>query len=64
MRTTKLTDDVIATIKRARELGYHNHVIASYFWINQGRIAEVNTGQRGAWVKPAQQLPADFPARG
>jgi hypothetical protein len=62
MRKTKLTDEVIAVIKRARLLGYANHVIASYFWINQGRVAEVNTGQRGASVKPAPALPADFPA--
>jgi hypothetical protein len=62
MRSTTLTRDMIAIIKRARLVGYANHVIASYFVINQGRVAEVNTGQRGADVTPAGSLPSDFPA--
>ena len=62
MRIPKLTDDVIAVIKRARQLGYKNEVIASYFVLNQGRVAEVNTGQKGSGISPAVQLPADFPA--
>ena len=61
MRISKLTDDMIAVIKLARTKGYFNHVIASYFVVNQGRIAEVNTGQRGAGIAPAANLPADFP---
>ena len=61
MRISKLTDEVISIIKRARQLGYKNEVIASYFVLNQGRVAEVNTGYRGANVAPAHELPADFP---
>jgi hypothetical protein len=52
---------MIAIIKRARMMGYFNHVIAAYFGINQGRIAEVNTGKKGAGITPASMLPADFP---
>lgn len=59
--TPSLTADMIAVIKRARMMGYFNHIIAAYYRINQGRIAEVNTGQRGAGIAPAASLPADFP---
>lgn len=61
MPKTEITPEIVATIKRARQLGYKNHVIASYYWINQGRVAEVNTGQRGAGILPAESLPPDFP---
>lgn len=60
--TPSLTSEMIAVIKRAREMGYFNHIIAAYYRINQGRIAEVNTGKRGAGVQPATRLPDDFPA--
>lgn len=53
---------MIAVTKRARLMGYFNHIIAAYYRINQGRIAEVNTGKRGAGIPPAAALPADFPA--
>jgi hypothetical protein len=53
---------MVAVIKRARMMGYFNHIIAAYYRINQGRIAEVNTGKRGVDVAPADTLPADFPA--
>lgn len=62
MATPPMTTERIAITKRARMLGYFNHVIAAYFGVNQGRIAEVNTGLRGAGVKPADRLPPDFPA--
>ena len=58
---TYLTSEEIAVTKRARMLGYLNHHIAAYYGINQGRIAEVNTGHRGAAIPPAATLPADFP---
>lgn len=59
-----LSTDQIALVKRARLDGYMNHVIAAYLDTNQGRVAEVNTGQIGATVRPAARLPADFPPLG
>ena len=59
--TAKLSEPVVATIKKARSLGYKYEVIASYFVINQGRIADVMKGRIGPHVAPAPQLPADFP---
>lgn len=59
---TSVNSEMIAVIKRARLMGYFNHVIAAYYRINQGRIAEVNTGKRGSGIPPATTLPADFPA--
>ena len=61
--TTSVTSEMIAVIKRAREMGYFNHIIAAYYRINQGRIAEINTGKRGVGIAPAPRLPDDFPAR-
>lgn len=63
MATTYLTPEMIAVTKRARLMGYFNHIIASYFRVNQGRIAEVNTGKRGAGIAPADALPDDFPPK-
>ena len=62
MRNSSISEDIIAVVKKARQLGYKNEVIASYYVMNQGRVAEVNTGRRGATVQPAAQLPSDFPA--
>lgn len=59
----RLTEDEIAVAKRARLGGYVNHEIAAYFGVNQGRIAEINTGEVGAHVAPAPALPGDFPPR-
>jgi hypothetical protein len=59
---SKLTQDVIATIKRALSAGYLQHRIAAYFDLNQGRVSEVNRGKRGAGIPPADTLPPDFPA--
>jgi hypothetical protein len=59
---SSLNTEMIAVIKRARMMGYFNHVIASYYCVNQGRIAEVNTGKRGSGILPAAVLPADFPS--
>lgn len=58
----KLTENVVATIKRARQLGYKYEVIASHFVINQGRIADVMKGRIRPDVPPASTLPPDFPA--
>lgn len=61
--STKLPTAVVAVIKRARELGYKYEVIASYFVINQGRIADVMKGRIGPDIAPADLLPPDFPAK-
>ncbi len=58
----RLPDAVVAVIKLARKLGYKYEVIASYFVINQGRIADVMKGRIGPNVAPATALPSDFPA--
>ena len=58
----RLPATVVAVIKRARALGYKYEVIASYFVINQGRIADVMKGRIGPDVAPADRLPPDFPA--
>jgi hypothetical protein len=60
---TRLNDGVVAVIKLARRLGYKYEIIASYFVINQGRIADVMMGRIGPDIAPASQLPADFPAK-
>jgi hypothetical protein len=56
-----LTEGEVAIVKRARLAGYVNHEIAAYFGVNQGRIAEINTGEVGGHVKPAPGLPERFP---
>jgi len=53
---------VVAVIKLARAMGYGYVPIASYFVINQGRIADVIFGRIGLDVPPADRLPPDFPA--
>lgn len=59
----RLPAAMVAVIKLARELGYKYEVIASYFVINQGRIADVMKGRIGPNIAPAQHLPPDFPAK-
>lgn len=61
MKGQPLTEVEIAIVKRARREGYVNHEIAAYFGVNQGRIAEINTGEVAAHVEPVEALPADFP---
>lgn len=63
MNGQTLTESEISIVKRARDLRYVNHEIAAYFGINQGRIAEINTGEVGGHVRPASALPDDFPPR-
>ena len=57
-----ITTDTVGVIKLARARGYKYELIASYFVINQGRIADVMKGRIGPDVPPANDLPADFPA--
>lgn len=58
----RVTDAMAAIIKRARHMGYNYETIASYFVINQGRIADVMKKRLWPDVAPASELPADFPA--
>ena len=57
----KVTPEMVPVIKLARMRGYHYPVIAAYFTINQGRIADVMKGRICPDVPPANDLPADFP---
>ena len=57
----RVSDKVVSTVKLARALGYKYEVIASYFVLNQGRIADIMKGRIGALVEPAEKLPPDFP---
>jgi len=59
----QLPESVVAVIKLARRLGYKYEVIASFFVINQGRIADVMKGRIRPDVPPASELPPGFPAR-
>lgn len=56
-----VNDHMASVIKLARSKGIKYHIIASYFKINQGRIADVTMGRIGKGVKMAKSLPADFP---
>jgi hypothetical protein len=57
----KLPPTTVGVIKLARSKGIKYEVIASYFVINQGRIADVMMGRIGPEVPPADRLPPDFP---
>ncbi|WP_295735676.1 hypothetical protein [uncultured Bartonella sp.] len=56
-----VTNYMASVIKLARSKGIKYHIIASYFKINQGRIADVTMGRIGKGVEMAKSLPADFP---
>ena len=57
----EITPEIAAVIKAARELGIKYAVIAAYFVINQGGIADVMKGRIFPDIPPAPNLPADFP---
>ncbi len=61
MHDRKVTPEMVPVIKRARALKYNYARIASYFQINQGRIADVMKGRIYPDLAPATDLPADFP---
>lgn len=42
----KLTNEVIAEIRKLLREGWYQHDIAAKLGVNQGRISEVNTGKR------------------
>jgi len=52
---------MVPVIKLARGQEYNYARIASYFEINQGRIADVMKGRLFPNIPPAEQLPSDFP---
>lgn len=58
----KVTPEMVPVIKLARGLDYNYARIASYFQINQGRIADVMKGRKFPDIPPANELPADFPS--
>jgi hypothetical protein len=62
MQDQKVTPEMVPVIKLARDLNYNYARIASYFQINQGRIADVMKGRKFPDIPPAMQLPADFPS--
>ncbi|QKK17015.1 hypothetical protein [Rhizobium indicum] len=61
MQDRKVTPDMVPVIKLARGLKYNYARIASYFQINQGRIADVMKGRLFPNIPPAGNLPPDFP---
>lgn len=62
MQDRKLTPDMVPVIKLARQRKFNYARIASYFQINQGRIADVMKGRRFPEIPPARTLPPDFPS--
>lgn len=62
MQDQKVTPEMVPVIKLARDLNYNYARIASYFQINQGRIADVMKGRKFPDIPPATQLPVDFPS--
>ena len=61
MKDQELTPEMVPVIKLARIQKYNYARIASYFQINQGRIADVMKGRRYPDIPPATNLPPDFP---
>jgi hypothetical protein len=61
MHDRKVTPDMVPVIKLARSMKYNYARIASYFQINQGRIADVMKGRIHPDVPAAATLPADVP---
>ncbi len=61
MKDRKVTPEMVPVIKLARAKRINYSVIASYFIINQGRIADIVKGRLFPDIPPATRLPADFP---
>lgn len=59
-----VNEERAAIIKLARNMGFQYVPIATYFEINQGRIADVMMGRLFPGIKPASLLPDDFPTFG
>jgi transcriptional regulator with XRE-family HTH domain len=53
-----VTPEMAAKIRALRKQGFMQHTIAAHFGINQGRVSEVENGQRHPTVPPDDsQLP-------
>ena len=62
MRDRRLTAEMAATIKLARNLKIPYSWITGYYpGLNFGRIADVMEGKYFPEVPPARSLPPDFP---
>ncbi len=59
--TTKLTPAMAATVKGMLARGDRQSDIAAYLSINQGRIHEINVGQKFSSVPAATELPEPGP---
>ena len=62
MQDRKLTPEMVPVIKLARNMNFNYARIASYFQINQGRVADVMKGRRYPNIAAAMKLPPDFPS--
>ncbi|MEQ8747344.1 hypothetical protein [Pyruvatibacter sp.] len=58
-RSPNVTKQMAAQIKHLCDLGYNQHDIAARFGINQGRVSEINTGQKFSEVLPDGKPPKD-----
>ena len=56
-----VTPEVAGVIRKARAEGYEYAVIASYYVLNQGAVADVMKQRVHPDVPPANSLPPDFP---
>ena len=63
MQDRKVTPEMVPVIKLAGEKKYNYARIASYFEINQGRIADVMKGRLFPNIPPAKELPAFRPPK-
>lgn len=52
-RSPRVTEEMAAEIKTMLMTGMAQHDIAAHFGINQGRVSQINTGERFADVQPA-----------
>lgn len=60
-----LTEADVAVAKAMLARGDRQHDVAAWFGVNGGRIAEIATGHRFSWVKPAETdipPPGPYPA--
>lgn len=63
MKDQKVTSEMVPIIKLARLKKYNYARIASYFQINQGRIADIMKGRLYPEIPAAAHLPPDFPKK-
>ena len=60
-----LADADAAVVKGMLDRGDRQHDVAAWFGVNSGRIAEIATGKKFWWVRPAERntlpLPGPYP---